>query len=275
MKRVEAEERGFKMYYLGKKCKWGHDAVRLTRRGVKYWKEELLSEYAFEGACHECVRLMDKNRGVVGESFEDIMRDWDPSAYSESFKYLPILSGASKMGYKVAGKTLVDTEWYKDCSKYLWTFGAKNYVIMSLSTENLKRRGIESGTRVKNYHIRLHRYIAGVSNDVPLQVDHINRDKLDNTQKNLRLASGTQNIYNSSAFGKVKYKGVTFQEKKHLSGNKGYFATLYRNKKRQFTKSFHSAEEAARYYDNYLRENFPSEFNVYNFPLEGELSALR
>lgn len=274
MKRVEAEEKGLKMFYLGKKCKWGHDAVRLTRHGANFWRDTLGSENAVAGICYKCVGIMDSNNGIVGKTFKDIIMGWSPDTDCPESKYLPVLSGTSKMGYKVVGKALIDSSWYEDCIKYIWVFDANDYVLMNLSKENLKSRGLKK-PKGKTESIRLHRYIMAVSNEVDLHVDHVNGDRKDNRFCNLRLSTLKQNSYNSKTFGNVPYKGVSFYEQPYLSGNRCYKATIFRDGKIQFTKWFYSDKEAAKYYDNYLRKNFPSEFNVYNFPEEGELSAHR
>lgn len=271
IKRREAEEKGLKFFYSGKMCKWGHKTVRFTSHGENYWRQQFKSKNIKSGLCYECILQMDKNGGVLGDSFDDIMKSWKPDTDSQTTKYLPILSGTKKMGYKVVGETLIDTDWYKDCSKYLWTFVDKSYVNMCLSKDNMKRRGLLP-LKGKSKYIRLHRYVMGISNEVLLHVDHINGDTQDNRLTNLRLATQSQNEQNKVVTGFVKYKGVSV----HKGQVENPFRVqVYRNGKTQFTKNFSSSESAAKYYDDCLRTHYPSEFNTYNFPLEGERSALK
>lgn len=54
-------------------------------------------------------------------------------------------------------------------------------------------------------------------------VDHINRNKLDNRRKNLRIATAKLNALNRSSQGLSKYKGVA----KHKSGWQVYVGGKY------------------------------------------------
>lgn len=277
MNRREAEEKGLKMFYLGKKCKWDHDAVRLTRHGANFWRDTLGSENAVAGICYRCVEIVDSNNGIVGETFDSIVMWWNPNTGRPESKYLSVLSGTSKMGYKVVGKTLIDSSWYEDCIKYIWVFSVDGYVLMNLSKENLKSRDLKK-PKGKTGSIRLHRYIMAVSNEVDLYVDHVNGDRKDNRFCNLRLATTHQNSRNSTKLsGSSKYKGVSRKVNfsKRLGIEVRYYQAQVGIEGKYHSKCFDTEVEAAKYYDEYLRKNFPSEFNVYNFPEEEEDSVFR
>lgn len=72
--------------------------------------------------------------------------------------------------------TIIDLQDIDKCSKYKWTLGTNNYVIC------------------RKEKISLHRYLINCPKD--LVVDHINHNPLDNTRKNLRLATHQQNNMN-------------------------------------------------------------------------------
>lgn len=54
--------------------------------------------------------------------------------------------------------------------------------------------------------IKLHRAILDAQEGQ--EVDHINRDKLDNRKTNLRFCSRSENLQNRAGYGSVKIKGV-------------------------------------------------------------------
>ena len=83
------------------------------------------------------------------------------------------------------------------------------------------------------------------------ELDHINRDKLDNRIENLRECNSSQNAANRTSNGKI-YKGVS-------KCKNGKF-------KSQITLgTFDTAEEAAKKYDEALYE-LHGEFALLNFP---------
>jgi len=48
----------------------------------------------------------------------------------------------------------------------------------------------------KQHNIYLHHYLIGMSLDRTLEIDHINRDPLDNRKKNLRFVTRQENMWN-------------------------------------------------------------------------------
>jgi len=103
---------------------------------------------------------------------------------------------------------LVDDEDYPNLIKYKWQYN-----------NGYAKRGVNT--------IRMSRYILGVS--LFQEVDHINRDKLDNRRKNLRIATRAENVRNVSKRKDTnnQYKGVHF-----LKNRNKWIARIQINKKR-------------------------------------------
>lgn len=108
------------------------------------------------------------------------------------------------------------------------------------------------------------------------EVDHINLDSLDCQKHNLRICSCSENNRNrKSLIGSVsKYKGVTWRKNRGkwqaciwIENIFGQQTSLY------LGCNFNNEEEAALAYDNAARQEH-GKFGRYNFPLEGEQSAL-
>lgn len=117
---------------------------------------------------------------------------------------------------------LVDDSDYKELSKYKWCISNLKYAV---------RRMPKEASRV----IYMHRVIANVREDQ--QVDHVNRDKLDNRRSNLRAASEAENRRNMPARSDNKsgYKGIHWDNnrKKYVVqicvNGRGYWGGRHKN----------------------------------------------
>jgi len=121
-------------------------------------------------------------------------------------------------------------KWYANKSKN--TFYALRNKGVIMHREILRRR------LKKIYNINFYETI--------LQVDHINRNGLDNRKSNLRIATHSQNACNKpKVCGKSKYKGVHLDKKSGI-----YYVLLKLNGKIIFQKwGFSNQEEAAIAYN--------------------------
>lgn len=92
-----------------------------------------------------------------------------------------------------------------------------------------------------------------------MQVDHKDRDRLNNTRENLRLATPSQNTVNSTSVGnKTGFRGVRKPNK-----GKKWEAVITLNQEKIFLGGFDSPEEAAVAYNEKANELF-GEFAVLN-----------
>lgn len=93
----------------------------------------------------------------------------------------------------------------------------------------------------------LHRLITDAKDE--LEVDHINRDKLDNRRENLRLCTRLQNNRNRSKFknNKTGYKGVYKKRSKYQS-------TIRIEGKTYYLGTFNTIEEAHAVYTEKARQ---------------------
>lgn len=221
--------------------------------------------------CEDCLYLQAK--GIrLGGSFEDIMKVWNPLTHNGKYYKLPYLKGNKIKGFKVRGFTYVDKDVYKELSKLVWIKG-KNYVIMNLSKENKERLKSVEGFTFSGKKVNFCHNI--IKNKNGLVTDHINGKTLDNRRCNLRRITATENGHNSKLIRKSnsQYKGVFARQTK----SKGitYRVHLERNGEKYYKGGFKCELEAARHYDYILRKFYKSEYNTYNFPLEGEQGCHR
>lgn len=109
--------------------------------------------------------------------------------------------------------------------------------------------------------VYMHRLIMG--EPVGVLIDHKNRNSLDNTRKNLRLATVSQNGGNRKAHGQGSiYKGVVYIPKSET-----YQVRIACQKKRIFLGYFENELDAAKAYDRSAKRLF-GEFAKLNFPEE-------
>lgn len=115
----------------------------------------------------------------------------------------------------------------------------------------------------------LGRLLLGVT-DLKYDVDHINKNILDNRRANLRLVTKQQNQHNTYKRSGTasKYKGVAWLTSRHK-----WAAQMKVGGKHIHLGCFFSEEDAARAYDTKARE-LHKEYGRYNFPLPHELPAL-
>lgn len=113
-------------------------------------------------------------------------------------------------------------------------------------------------TRIQRWHVLMHRLI--MNPDLPLVVDHINGNGLDNRVCNLRICTQQMNMVNKhSAPGTSGYRGVIFDRRD------GRFCAKIMVDSVAYDFFYSdSAEECARAYDSAARFHF-GEFSVTNF----------
>jgi hypothetical protein len=143
------------------------------------------------------------------------------------------------------GYVLVDDHVYEYISQWRWQIGKNGYACRDFY-ERGKRKTV-------NLHRLIWEKFVGTISD-GLYVDHINRDRLDNTLDNLRLVTPHQNSLNSSKQSNnlsSKYKGVT---KNKQTGN--WVAYITKHKKRNCIGSFTNEEAAANAYNYHAEKEF-------------------
>lgn len=130
-------------------------------------------------------------------------------------------------------ETLIETADLSTVSTYpgTWYLSGCGYVCGQVK--------ITPGRKGKRRVIRLHRLVMNAPEG--LEVDHINRDRLDNRRSNLRLVTLQENLKNKSVYknNKVGKTGVSF--KKDVEKWRAY---RYENGKQIHLGYFDTVEEA-------------------------------
>lgn len=116
------------------------------------------------------------------------------------------------------------------------------------------------GSGRRGQTILMHRLITGAAPGQ--EVDHVNRDGLDNRRANLRVATRSQQIANQDIRldNTSGYRGVSWRR-----DSRRWQAQLTVNGKWRGLGCYDDPEDAARAYDAAAREHF-GEFAVLNFP---------
>jgi hypothetical protein len=144
---------------------------------------------------------------------------------------------------------LIDKEYLPLVLEYKWYLSKDGYP-MTHGLINSKNK-FSVGWKLHSF---LHNNIKLGDKEV---IDHINRNKLDNRMKNLRVCTAKENSYNTSkrkGNNTSKYKGVSIQ--KYKNGNVLWTATISKDGKTSKIKNIETEEEAARIYDMMALELF-------------------
>lgn len=174
------------------------------------------------------------------------------------FKYKK-LEGYIKVTLSNGIETLIsheDEEILSEFTSWVITGSKSKYVHVSRYIDVKYGKVIQSMYLHKLIYCRA----RGLQSTTGTQVDHKDRDRLNNQRTNLRMCTSSQNMGNVArkTISKSGYRGVTFQKRSlkkpfvvHIAGkNIGYYSDKI---------------EAAKAYDNAAKKRY-GEFAMLNFP---------
>ncbi len=152
------------------------------------------------------------------------------------------------MDFKIKEQTvIIDEEDYPVISRFTWHVKKDKNTFYAYT--QVKFGGKPCG-------LPMHRLVTGMSNS---QIDHINRNGIDNRKENLRYCTNQQNSYNRVHFNKHGFRGVYIPR-----GCKKFAYQIAAGKKRRYKYGYETAAEAARGYDEASKE-LHGEFGIRNF----------
>lgn len=143
-------------------------------------------------------------------------------------------------------KAIVDDDMFDYLNQFPWHFSTWGYAQRSVYVKGSGRKN------QKNIHISMQNMVIECPKG--FQIDHINRNKLDNRKVNLRIATIAQNRANRAMCknNKTGFKGVHFD--KSYGRIKRYKATITVNKKTVNLGRYLTAEEASFAYKDAARK---------------------
>jgi hypothetical protein len=155
-----------------------------------------------------------------------------------TFRTIPLTRGAF---------AIVDQADYEMLRHWNWCLSSDGYAVRGFNRFPL---------------CRMHRML--MLPDPGVQVDHVNRNKLDNRRCNLRLATPSQQNCNQACpqRGTSRHKGVHFYERDRV-----WIAAIQVRRMRYTVGRFTDESSAARAYDRAARQHH-GVFAVLNFPEE-------
>ncbi len=135
------------------------------------------------------------------------------------------------------GVTLISDQDVPTQGSYQWRLGGTGYAV-----------------RWKNGRtVYLHREIVGLEAGDGFEVDHINRDRLDNRRENLRVTVRAENGQNlPSQEGSSRFRGVAFDKRRGK-----WTAQVKVNGRKHYLGGFDTEEEAAAVAADFRRREMP------------------
>ena len=141
-----------------------------------------------------------------------------------------------------AGALAIVDEGDDDLARFRWFLNKRGYVCRNLLSGEPGFPGM----------VLLHREILGLTKGDGLQVDHKNRDRLDNRKVNLRIADNALNRQNMPSWGKTsRFRGVSYDR------SRGRWVAACRVAGTHRSRRCLTEEEAAKTAAEWRRESMP------------------
>jgi hypothetical protein len=150
---------------------------------------------------------------------------------------------------------IVDDEDFDYLNQWKWKFNKGR----AMRNQHIGTVGNWRDGKRKDKAVLMHRVIMGEPEG--MDVDHENRNALDNRKANLRICTHAENRRNNKIYSNntIGYKGV-YWDKRKLK----YYTQISFMGKKYTLALFESAEEAAKEYDHVARQLY-GEFATLNF----------
>ena len=168
----------------------------------------------------------DDKMGTSGlQAHPNAMEVASVTSPSEEYRLIPLTQG------QFAKVSVEDFDWL---SRFSWQAHWKADAQRFYGRRTYRKDG-------KLRAVAMHRFIMGLENGNPRQVDHVNRDTLDNRRSNLRFATQSQNHFNQAMRrdSTTGYKCITLDKSRGL-----YTAKVMREGKLYFLGYRKTAKEA-------------------------------
>lgn len=224
--RMDPRERARLIRTVGRDCcallagqALGHDVSELADK-IRRGGERLRRSGVSPEAVGQIARLAEEEMGPALKKLTgvDVRRQMRlVENLSDSSRVIPLSRG------KYA---LVSPEDYEKLAKHSWYFGRRGYAMRSKNMPDGSRKTVS-----------MHREILGARLDQ--EVDHKDRNRLNNRRRNLRVLGHSANLHNRGAYGSSGVAGVSWDKRK-----KKWRAEIGRNGKRAWL-GYHDTKEAA------------------------------
>ena len=130
---------------------------------------------------------------------------------------------------KTKAVTLIDDDDAKWVARHRWKLTTSGYAARNVCVNGIWRE------------VRLARAVLGLEHGDPRQVDHINRNRLDNRRENLRAVTPRQNQQNqSSRGGSSRFRNVSWCKRNHK-----WHASVWHDGRRHHIGYFEDERRAA------------------------------
>ena len=151
----------------------------------------------------------------------------------------------------------VDDADFEELMQFKWTYlpSGRGYAV---------RREMRDGKQVS---IPMHRQIMNPPDDK--EIDHRDRDGLNNCRSNLRICNHSLNMHNRSVWGLSKYRGVTYDRDRRGENAKRWRARIKFNGKRVQIGRYLTEVEAAKAVDELAVKLWGEDASL-NFPKKRE-----
>ena len=136
----------------------------------------------------------------------------------------------------------IDRADFGQLREFRWHIDSKGYAVRNVRVD---------GRQVK---LGMHRQIMGLAYGDPQEVDHKNRNPLDNRRSNLFFSTRRQNANNTRSHGKSRFRGVA-------SNHGKWRAYAYDNGKQINLGNFDTEDEAGAVADEYRKRNYDYSFS--------------